>query len=221
MKGRCLPACLNPKEGIHHLRCPNHPQAEALKEAFAKDGDKQVPSWAADHVPMAFRQRKPPVDAGRPDDFQFSARRTGDPMGPDAILNFAPASAEEMEEYRREQRRGGAGGISTRSWVVIMLTCLAISLYRTPIVGELSRDILASGRAALFAPTPSSAEEDDDLEMETTAVEVAGESAVGVTAAAPTHQPAAVAAVAPKPPKRGAWRRALRVVGIGRGPSHA
>ncbi len=50
----CLEACINPAEGVHHWRCPNHPdRKEELKlwkagQAIDTDGDGKVDSIAVD-----------------------------------------------------------------------------------------------------------------------------------------------------------------------------
>lgn len=205
--------------------------AKELAEAFANE--KDAPSWAADIVPAAFRG---PSKTCRP-------AKGGTPYGGDPMRHDAPTTAELKAEFEREQRRGGggggggAGGMTRRTWFFVLFCSFAFSMSRSPVAQHLPQVLGLGEWMGDAAPAPPQTyPRDVDMEDDVAGDEAADAAPTFAASAAiqqTAHAPAAGASAAgsaPKPlgstrvsevnlpRKAGFWRRALRLIGIGRSP---
>ena len=235
----CLPACVDPKKGFHHWRCPNFEHAAVVAEALANEPppEERMPLHSAQPLVGSDQWRE------KMHQMQEERRRMRAAINGQAHSSATRRPTDELDGSRAgpgpravaaRDSRAGTGPLAflTRHPMIILCFTLSFSIYRSPIsVRELYGVVMGDGPGGFTHPPSGSHRKPaiDALDALDASTEAA--SATPATAAAATAMggmdeqvtsPAPRVAVPASQPARtgGFWRRAVRALGIGRRRNH-
>ena len=141
----CLPGCVAPEENVHHLRCPNHPQAAALAEALSENPPSRAEINKVNKeqfLAHGATKRAAEYDLSPANSLRDFLDRE---LGPEEERKLY----EQFERERAGSRGWFGGALSGGQQLLILLASLAFGLYRSPFAPQLY-ELMAGSLGSMF-----------------------------------------------------------------------